>query len=36
MRQNLLLKNKDFHVTLGFYPDDVYGVGKGRDTLINK
>jgi hypothetical protein len=35
-RQNLLLKNKDFHVTLGFYPDDVYGVGKGRDTLINK
>ncbi len=36
MRQNLLLKNKDFHVTLGFYPDDVYGIGKGRDTLINK
>ncbi|WP_085296785.1 hypothetical protein [Cognaticolwellia mytili] len=36
MRQNLLLKNKNFHVTLGFYPNDVYGVGKGRDTLINK
>jgi hypothetical protein len=36
MRQKLLLKNKDFHVTLGFYPDDVYGVRKGRDTLINK
>jgi hypothetical protein len=36
MRQNLLLKNKDFHVTLGFYPNDIYGVSKGRDTLINK
>jgi len=36
MRQNLLLKNKDFHVTLGFSSDDVFGVSKGRDTLINK
>lgn len=36
IRQKLLLKNKDFHVTLGFYPDDVYGVSKGRDTLISK
>jgi hypothetical protein len=36
LRQKLLLKNKDFHVTLGFYSDDVYGVSKGRDTLINK
>ncbi len=36
MRQNLLLKNKDFHITLGFNPNDVYGVGKGRDTLIKK
>ena len=36
IRQNLLLKNKDFHVTLGFYPEDVYGVSKGRDTLIKK
>lgn len=36
IRQNLLLKNKDFHVTLGFYPEDVFGVSKGRDTLINK
>jgi hypothetical protein len=34
IRQNLLLNNKDFHVTLGFYPDDIYGVSKGRDTLI--
>jgi hypothetical protein len=36
IRQNLLLKNKDFHVTLGFFPDDMYGVSKGQDTLINK
>ncbi len=36
IRQSLLLNNKDFHVTLGFFPDDVYGVSKGRDTLINK
>jgi len=36
IRQNFLLKNKDFHVTLGFFPDDIYGVSKGRDTLINK
>lgn len=34
IRQNFLLKNKDFHVTLGFYPEDLYGVSKGRDTLI--
>jgi hypothetical protein len=36
IRQNLLLNNKDFHVTLGFFPEDIYGVSKGRDTLINK
>ena len=36
IRQKLLLKNKDFHVTLGFFPDDIYGVSKGQDTLINK
>lgn len=36
IRQNLLLNNKDFHVTLGFFPDDIYGVSKGRDTLIKK
>jgi len=34
IRQNLLLKNKDFHITLGFYPEDIYGVSKGRETLI--
>jgi len=33
-RQNLLLKAKDFHVTLGFKPQDVFGVSKGRDSLI--
>ncbi len=36
IRQKSLLKNKDFHITLGFLPDDIYGVSKGRDTLINK
>ena len=36
IRQKLLLKNKDFHITLGFLPDDIYGVSKGLDTLINK
>ncbi|MBA6391823.1 hypothetical protein H4J38_13700 [Colwellia sp. BRX10-3] len=36
IRQNFLLNNKDFHVTLGFFPEDIYGVSKGRDTLINK
>lgn len=33
-RQNLLLTDKDFHVTLGFYPSDIYGVNKGVATLI--
>ncbi len=33
-RQNLLLSDKDFHVTLGFYPSDIYGVNKGITTLI--
>ena len=33
-RQNLMLTNKDFHVTLGFYPNDIYGVSKGVATLI--
>ena len=33
-RQQLLLKPKDFHVTLGFKPQDVFGVSKGADTLI--
>ena len=33
-RQNLMLTDKDFHVTLGFYPNDIYGVSKGAATLI--
>ena len=32
-RQNLLLTDKDFHVTLGFYPSDIYGVNKDVTTL---
>lgn len=36
LRQSFLLKNKDFHVTLGFSPTDIYGVSKGRDRLIQK
>ncbi|WP_448547210.1 hypothetical protein [Thalassotalea fusca] len=34
LRQQLLLKEKDFHVTLGFSPSDIYDVRKGVDTLI--
>ncbi|PKG81990.1 hypothetical protein CXF85_15765 [Colwellia sp. 75C3] len=33
-RQNLVLNNKDFHVTLGFSPSDIYGVNKGIESLI--
>jgi hypothetical protein len=33
-RQNLRLNNKDFHVTLGFFPSDIYGVNKGVQSLI--
>jgi len=33
-RQQWLLKPKDFHITLGFNPQDVYGVSKGIDTLL--
>lgn len=35
-RQTLALKPKDFHVTLGFKPSDIYGVRKGVDTLISQ
>ncbi len=28
-RQQLGLANKDFHITLGFKPEDIYGVSKG-------
>jgi hypothetical protein len=34
IRQQFLLKNKDFHVTLGFNPNDIYGVKKDSSTLI--
>ncbi|WP_286261659.1 hypothetical protein [Thalassotalea atypica] len=33
-RHQLSLKNKDFHVTLGFYPQDIYGVRKNEQTII--
>ena len=34
IRQRFMLKNKDFHVTLGFKPSDIYGVKKDSSTLI--
>jgi len=33
-RLSLGLKTKDFHVTVGFEPSDIYGVNKGRSTLL--
>jgi hypothetical protein len=33
-RQQLALANKDFHITLGFNPQDIYGVSKNSDTLL--
>jgi len=33
-RASLGLKRKDFHVTVGFEPSDIYGVNKGRSTLL--
>ncbi len=35
IRQQFLLKSKDFHVTLGFNPNDIYGVKKDSSTLID-
>ena len=35
IRQRFILSAKEFHVTLGFNPSDIYGVNKGRSTLIN-
>lgn len=35
-RQRLALVNKDFHITLGFNPQDIYGVSKGVDTLLDR
>ena len=34
IRQRFLLQAKDFHVTLGFDPSDIYGVKKDHSTLI--
>jgi len=34
IRQRFLLKAKNFHVTLGFNPSDIYGVKKDRSTLV--
>lgn len=35
IRQRFILPTKDFHITLGFNPSDIYGVKKDRSTLIN-
>jgi hypothetical protein len=35
LRQQLLLPAKDFHITLGFEPVDIYDMRKGKSTLIN-
>lgn len=34
IRQRFLLKSKDFHITLGFKPNDIYSVTKDSTTLI--
>ena len=36
LRQKILLKPKDFHITLGFKAKDVHGVAKNEKTLIKK
>jgi len=33
-RQQYLLKPKDFHITLGFNPHDIYSMSKGKERLI--
>lgn len=35
IRQRFLLPVKDFHITLGFNPSDIYGVKKDHSTLID-
>lgn len=35
IRQRFLLQPKDFHVTLGFNPTDIYGVKKDLSTLVD-
>ena len=34
MRKSLGLSPKDFHITLGFSPTDIYGVPKDESTLV--
>jgi hypothetical protein len=34
IRQSFILPAKDFHITLGFNPNDIYGVNKSSSTLI--
>ncbi len=34
IRQRFLLPAKDFHMTLGFEPNDIYGVKKDKSTLV--
>lgn len=33
-RQQLALAEKDFHITLGFKPEDVFGISKGVESII--
>ncbi|MCJ8320979.1 MAG: hypothetical protein MJK12_15175 [Colwellia sp.] len=35
-RQQNVLSLKDFHITLGFFPQDIYGVKKDKSTLLKK
>ena len=35
IRQQFILPAKDFHITLGFNPSDIYGVNKGSSTIIH-
>jgi hypothetical protein len=35
IRQQFILPAKDFHITLGFSPSDIYGVNKGSSTIIH-
>lgn len=35
IRQRFILATKDFHITLGFNPSDIYGVKKDLSTLID-
>jgi hypothetical protein len=34
IRQRFILPAKDFHITLGFNPSDIYGVNKSSSTLL--